>query len=454
MRKSIFSTSALVLATSALAEDLTVTSTANDGPGSLRAALQTAADSTDTSTIFINTNTAIELSSGLAYDALSDLKLVGNSSVINLGHDETILSLRGARQISLSGLRLQGPGGWSIENRSQAGADAAGIEIRAAENTSHDLVVHMKDVSVTGMSGHGIYVSDCAAADCKGTGSDASVSVFANAVHIENNGHGRYNADGLRVEEFGAGDLRYVSVASRYVNNGADGAELDEFGSGNLLVSLQDDVVDANGFYCNTDILAVSLPEVIEAEFDEGAFLAADLPEPVSGSADDACIEFEVDLYDDDSIEAYEFEIDVEDGFDVSERGAGSVYATMDSVLVSGNDDEGLDFDEYDAGDIYGQFRNNVFAINADDGLKLSERDDGNTTAFIQLGRATGNGDRGYLIEEEGSGDLYAVLSNVTAEENDDAGIEAVQEDDGSGQAEISESRIDNELELDGVQRR
>lgn len=443
---------AALACTTALAEDISVTSAADSGPGSLRAALHAAAKSDSPTRIFIGTKDPIALKSGLSYVGTSELLLLGKGATIALDRDETILRVQGATRLEISDIALHGPGGWSIEHKSTAEAPASGIEILALDTKNADVRAMLHGVLVSGVSGYGIYVSDCTSTqNCKGDGDGGSISLMAQRLTIKDTGFGRYNADGLRVEEYGTGDLHFHSYDSRYVNNGADGIELDEHGAGNLSLHMQSDLVEGNGFYCATEILGKALPEIIEAEFEQGTMAQSQLPAPISGSADDACIEYEIDRYVDGSIEAYEFEIDVEDGVDVTEKGEGSVSVIMKDVTVRGNDDEGLDFDEYGDGNINGRFENNVFEKNADDGLKLSERDDGHTIAQIHQGSALANGDRGYLIEEEGNGDLSATISDVTALGNGNAGIEAVQEDAGKGKATIGNATIDNDIEMDGV---
>lgn len=445
----------VIFASSVNAENIIVNSSADAGSGSLRAALMTAASSKEPTTITIETTEDISLKSGLSYEGSSPLTVAGKGQNVKIDTDATILAIHGSNHVSIQGLALQGPAGWSIENRSKADKPMSGLEVRSGTGQKSDLVVDLRDFSVSGVSGHGVHVSDCAmGSDCKDKGASISVSVFAKNVRVENTGHGRYNADGLRVDEYGEGDLTFTSLNSDFIKNGADGVELREADNGNVILNQSGGRVEANGTYCNTDIIEPTLPNPVEAEFKEGEMMPASLPKKTTPSADDGCIEFEVDLYDDGSVEAYEFEIDVEDGLDIVEKGKGSVYITMTDVSVHANDDEGLDFDEYDAGDIIGTFVANSFTDNADDGLKLSERDAGKTVAYIDGGHAKGNGDTGYLVEEEGAGDLYTMISNVKTSENDGAGIEAVQEDDGTGSAILVDVDAADGIELDGVEKR
>lgn len=449
----------LFLCHPASAEELTVTSTADDGEGSLREALMLAAESAEPTTVLVTAEGDIRLADGLSYEGSSALTISGDGQTVALDRDATILSIRGGAQLSISGLSLEGPGGWGLENRSAAAASVAGLEVRTMPEQSTDLVVDLRDLSVRGVSGHGIHVSDChSGASCggevegEGEGSPASVTVFLQNVTVEQTGYGRYDADGLRIDERGAGDVRFTALNANFRNNGADGIELDEGQDGNVVLNVTGGVIEANGGYCDPAILEPALPDPSEAEFDEGELSEADLPAPVSGSADDTCIEFEADLYDDGSVEEYEFEIDVEDGFDVDENGAGSLYAFMSGVTVRTSKDEGLDVDEDGPGDIVGTFLDLLLSENSDDALKLSERAEGSTIAHIDGGSAAGNGDSGYLVEEEGPGDLQATVSNVRTERNDSLGVEIVQEDEGQGSARLIDVDAPDGIELDGVE--
>jgi hypothetical protein len=176
----------------------------------------------------------------------------------------------------------------------------------------------------------------------------------------------------------------------------------------------------------------------------------------VTGTADDSCVEREVDLYDDGSVEAYEFGIDLDDGIDFDEGGAGSVNAVFLRSTISNNLDEGVDFDEAGSGGIDVQFIDTVAEGNTDDGYKNSEEDAGSVTGLMLRSTATGNGGKGAVFEEEGDGDvMLTVQSSATSgnDDGDDTGIEAVQEDAGTGELVLIDSEIADGTDLDGVER-
>lgn len=106
--------------------------------------------------------------------------------------------------------------------------------------------MNLKNVSVSNVANHGIHISDCSFADDCGSGSggggdgsNASVSVLFNGVTIDNAGNGKFDADGLRVDERGIGSIYFKSFASTFKNVGADGVELDEGDEGSIYTQVK-----------------------------------------------------------------------------------------------------------------------------------------------------------------------------------------------------------------------
>jgi hypothetical protein len=97
------------------------------------------------------------------------------------------------------------------------------------------------NVTVTGTAGHGIHVSDCTLADeCgggsggAGEGSPASISLTLTGVTVIDTAYGRFDADGVRVDERGEGSIDFVATSSVFSGIGADGIELDEGQDGDV----------------------------------------------------------------------------------------------------------------------------------------------------------------------------------------------------------------------------
>ncbi|MFS4583662.1 hypothetical protein [Phaeobacter sp. C3_T13_0] len=328
------------------------------------------------------------------------------------------------------------------------------------EDQTGTVTLVLNDVSVVGVANHGVHISDCSLADdCggggggAGEGSDASILVRLTNVIIDDVGNGRFDADGLRVDERSEGSVTLIADASSFTHVGADGVELDEGQDGDVQVNVSDAVFNNNGAYCDPSVLAAFLPEVDEAEFDQGQTAADDIPGEITGSPDDACFEREVDLYDDGTVEAYEFGIDLDDGFDVDEAGPGSIHLLMEDSEIVGNLDEGLDFDEENEGGIVVSVLRTHAAGNNDDGYKISEEDAGDVSGTFVMSAAAENGGVGFVLEEAGSGDLALTAANPVSFGNDggDVSFELVQEDEGAGGALIFGGAVAEPMELHGV---
>lgn len=452
----------LFLAAPALAEGpMIVTNAADSGAGSLRAALDQAATATAPVQIVMTTDADMQLQSGLVYAGTAPVTLFGAGQTISTDQDETLLTASNGADLTVYDLTFRGPGGFDINTRADAdGTAGKGIFVDVRDDQTGIVTLSLTNVTVADVANHGIHVSDCSLADAcggggggAGEGSAASIIVSLNNVTVDNAGNGKFDADGLRVDERGAGDIRVIGQNLLFTRVGADGAELDEGQDGHVFVEMNTASFINNGGYCDPVLLEAFMPAEDEGEFDAGQVAEDAIPGPVTGSPDDLCFEREVDLYDDGSVEAYEFAIDVDDGFDVDEAGAGSIHATLTDITISGNLDEGLDYDEEGAGDIVISVNGFTGHGNADDAIKMSEEDDGHVLGLIVDAVLTGNGGVGIVLEEEDAGDVYAVVSAVTTAGNDDGelGLEVVQEDAGAGELTLVGSNITDGIEVEGA---
>ena len=370
----------------AVADTILVTTLAAEGEGSLAAALDAAATSNEPSIVMITEGSGeIALTEGLVYTGAAPLTIIGNGTIVSSAEDLPLLTTPATQELNILGLAFTGPGGWSIENRADGdGTAGKGIFMDVPDDADGTVILRLTEVLVRGVASHGIHISDCTLADeCgggsggAGEGSAASIALDLNEVVIEDVGFGRFDSDGLRVDERGEGSIQFRGVSVTVRNVGADGIELDEGQAGNVEADILHSTFLENGAYCLPELLEAFMPEVDEAEFDEGTTAADAIPGPVTGSPDDACFEREVDLYDDGTVEAYEFGIDVDDGFDIDEAGPGSLLGSFTVAEMSGNLDEGFDFDEEGPGDIDVVFTGISGAENTDDAIKLSEEDQG-----------------------------------------------------------------------------
>ncbi|MEO0485869.1 MAG: hypothetical protein AAF092_08155 [Pseudomonadota bacterium] len=397
----------------------------------------------------------------LTYEGSAPLALIGTGQTITITENADVFAVLNGANVTIQGLNFVGPGGYSISARGDGtGAAGKGIFVRVPDTAIGTVAVALSDVTVSGVANHGIHVSDCSLADACGSGgggagegSAASIAVTLNDVTVTDAGNGKFDADGLRVDERGAGSIHFAATNATFVNVGADGIELDEGQAGDVIATALNLTAVTNGNYCDPAILTAFLPNPAEAEFAAGALAEADAPAAITGSPDDSCIEREVSLHDDGTVEEYAFGLDLDDGFDIDEAGPGSIHAAFILGDITGNLDEGLDFDEEDAGDIRLSLNALSADGNTDDAVKLSEEGPGDVIADVIAGRVTGNGGKGYVFEEADAGDLIATVTKTEAagnDDSDDTGIEAVQEDAGAGALFVTGPVADG-IDLDGV---
>ena len=442
-----------VMAGPTFADVLVVTSPANAGDHTLRAALKAAAQSDTPSVITIETDSDIQISETLVYAGSAPLKIFGTGQSITTQQNVTLLALKNGTDLRVSKVAFKGPGGFSINARA-VGTPGKGIFVKVRGDQTGTVKLMLEDVTVSGVAGHGIHVADCILADScvAGEGSHASVSLNLRNVTVRDVGNGSFDADGVRVDERGAGDIIAHIEGSVFVDIGADGVELDEGGSGSVIARVLNTRFDKNGIYCDPQVLRTYLPAPAEREFPKGQLFKSDIAPP--GSPDDACFERDVDLYSDGSVEVYEVSIDVDDGFDIDESGPGDINILLIETGITGNFDQGADFDEEDAGSIHLSVIGGGYHRNGDDGIKLSEEDAGNITADLLRTFATGNGGKGISFQEEDAGDVTVNAVRVVTGGNDDSdqtGIEVEQYDNGQGALNVIASDIADGIDADGV---
>lgn len=460
--KNLLTSTALTLslATPTLAETIAVKEASESA---ITEALAAAAASESATQVVLAFEGDVEIAETLVYDGQSALALIGNGQTVSSAKNVTLLAATQGADLHIVGLTLAGPGGFSVLNRGDLDGPAGkGIFVDIREDQTGTVSLVAEDMTVSGVAGYGIHVSDCTLADdCgggqtgDGDGSEAGISVSLRNVTINDVGNGTFDGDGLRVDERGAGGINAMITGSTVSMAGADGIELDEGGAGDNVAMVIDTQLIENGGYCAPALFEDAIPDPDEAEFEQGEVTEADIPSPVTGTPDDSCVEREVDLYDDGSVEAFEFGLDLDDGIDFDEGGAGSVQAIFLRSTISRNLDEGVDFDEAGDGDIDVQFIDTVAEGNTDDGYKNSEEDAGSVTGLMLRATAVGNGGKGAVFEEEGPGDvMVTVQDSVTSgnDDGDDTGIEAVQEDDGVGELILINSDVTDGIDLDGVE--
>ncbi|WP_133010485.1 hypothetical protein [Marinomonas flavescens] len=417
---------AALLTTTAYAAPIQVINGKDSGEGSMRAALEAVA-SGKANNIIVMTKEEIEINSTLVYNGQAPISIYGSGQTIETDKNINLLSITEGADVNISGLKFEGPGGFSIENRGDLDGEAGkGIFVNVRNDQTGTLTVTLNDVEVSGVAGHGIHVSDCdiaencgAGAGGEGGGSPASIAVNAYNVHVHDIGYGRVDGDGLRVDERNAGDIHFTAHQSRFVKVGADGVELDEGQDGSVIVNVSNVDFSNNGGYCQKDLLENLLPSPTEAEFKQGVMMASNVPVAITGSPDDKCFEREVELYKDGSVEAYEFGIDFDDGFDIDEAGNGGIQAVIYASTIRNNLDEGLDFDEEGDGSIDITIVGTDASGNTDDGFKVTEENNGNLNALISSVNSKKNHGKGITLESKDDGMVTALIENSETEGND-----------------------------------
>ncbi len=448
-----------------LASAITLVTNGDDsGEGSLRAALELASSNPAALPIIVSSSvTDIQLSTTLDYTGERPLVLFGSGQAVNMPFNQTILQSSTGASMRISGLDFIGPGGFDINNRGDLNGEVAGkgIFIDVADEQVAAVQLVLNDVTVQGVANHGIHVSDCNLADdCggggggAGEGSAASIVIALSGVTVADAGNGRFDADGLRVDERGIGNVTYRIFNSTFVDVGADGIELDEGQDGSVTGEVAATAFIDNGAYCDPALLEAYLPVPDEAEFEEGEATDDDIPGPVTGSPDDRCFEREVSYYDSGAVESYEFGIDVDDAFDIDEAGMGSIKSAVVAAEIVGNYDEGLDFDEEDQGNIILIVDSISGENNTDDAVKLSEKGMGGVTAIVSSSDIFDNDGKGLVFEEADAGNLDGLVffSELTGNDDGETQIEAVQEDAGTGTLVIELTNYEGEIETDGVE--
>jgi len=450
---------AISLASAAGADGPVLVTTGSDGgEGSLRAALEALAKQDAPGQILIVTDGDIEISSTLTYAGTAPLSIYGKGQTVKTKTDTTLLTLSEGADLTVNSLNFKGPGDFSIKNRGKAGK---GIFIDMRPDQTGVVTLVLEDVTVSGVAYHGVHISDCDLADdCgagrggKGGGSPASIVVRLTDVEISDVGNGRFDADGMRLDERSAGDIFFYAQDSTFTKVGADGVELDEGQEGGVFATAVDSKFDDNGAYCDPKILKAFLPEKDEGKFEDGKTAEADIPGAVKGSPDDACIEREVELYDSGSVKEYEFGIDTDDGFDIDEAGPGDLWALIVGSSVHGNLDEGLDFGEEDEGGIKVAVWRTTAKDNSDDGIKIVESEAGSVEALLHGVTSKDNGGKGAVFEQRDAGDLTVVVDHTKTKNNDDSdktGIEVVQDGDGEGTLTLRASEIEDGIDAENV---
>ena len=348
----------------ASAATVLVSNANDDGAGSFRGAIAAANSDTRVTRIQFVFVSTIFLEQTVEFSGPQDLIINGGGATLDGFESRGRRRLPGDRRRRSRRVR---PHGAQRPRRRNCGSGAA---------VGHrDRPISLANVDIIDNLGHGVLVNDQeddstpedAQPPANGSAASVDVSVF-NARFIRN-GYSVSDRDGLRVNEGGDGDLpsRSGSVSE---DNGADGIEADERGPGDVRVDMFGTRLTGNGPFDPTDL---------------------------------------------------------DDGFDIDEWDAGSIFATVVFSSASNNLEEGFDF---------------------------NENNDGDLRVDMQLVEANGNGEEGIDLEEDDdfgdSGDLVAPRTDrhVRQRQRRQRRAQDPREGDGQSRRHADEHPVDREFRV------
>lgn len=350
---------------------LLVDSDADDGDGSLRAALATASADPEVTSIQVAPAVGtVTLASTLTYTGAQPLRILGNGLTVEGGDCACDLFVSsGGADLTLRDLTLR-------EGRT-------GLLVEVPASRTGVLEVRLDGLTVSDNERHGIHVDDRSDA----SGADVLVELVNST--IEGNGFedDATDFDGILIEEAGAGRLTFTARGAEVTGNAGDGIQLSEEGAGSVLVDVLDSEIDGNG----------EQPQDIDAP-QEGF----DIDEAGPGSLDVRLVGVSVANNDGE-------------GLDFDERGAGDLRASLTDLTANGNGDGNVELAEdadAEGGGIPGA---------------------GSLTAILTRVTARGGDADGVRVEEFGAGDLTVNLHDSVLEDNDGDGLAVVQAGTGAG---------------------
>ena len=410
-----------------------VTSPADAGVGSLRAAVEAA--NIDPAVTRIRITAAlgpVALESPLVYSGAQPLTIDGNGVVLDGSGLPAAAPHLDAAFVS------NGGGDLTIRELGVESSTGVGILVDVPAGRGETIVIELDRVTVTGSRLHGVLVNDqvdyfaepFTRAD---GGSDASLLVRLSASTITGNGFAGLDYDGVRVNEGGAGSLDFRVTQSLVQGNGADGIELDERSAGDAIFSVEHTRILENGFFSSED-----WDDGIDVdELGTGHLIGSFVQAVASGNA--------------------------EQGVDLNENNEGDLRVTMTGVTAEDNSEEGVEFEEDDdfedfpdeswGGDLDAVLvavtTNRNGANDGDAGLKVREKFAGNLTARITRAYSADNAIAGIEVREGQGGSMDAEVVNATALRNDGAGLRLRGNGIARVRALTGEGNTDGNLEIE-----
>jgi hypothetical protein len=386
----------LGVASAAKAGAARVMNDSDAGPGSFREAVDMA--NSDPSV------TVIQFANGIGTIELA-------TSVIYTGTQPLRIDGRGAvidGPDNGDGFAANGGGDLTLRRLTFRNAYGNGVFVEVPAAANGMLKVSLEDVTLETNGLHGLHIDD-QVDDINDTGSDSDAGVHLSMASSIVAGNGLRpdisDYDGVRVDEGGVGDLVVTVHKSSYWGNYGDGLEVDERGDGDVHADVRHSDFDDNG----------------------------DQPQNPD---------------------------DLEDGFDIDEGEAGSIYARLVHVTAKDNEDEGIDFDEEGTGDIRTTMNQVTATENKDENIQFTEDEEelAGGSIYARFNNVTANASRdgdGIKLEEFAAGDLTLQVVNSAVNYNADDGFQLEQGLPGDGSARLQrvaiEGNADDAINHDNV---
>jgi hypothetical protein len=437
----------LVLLTSyapsrAYAAAVVVTSSADEGPGTFRDAIEQANIDTDITVIVLANWIPITLVDTVEYTGYQNLTITGNGA-FNRVIQGTGFSPNGAvAQTECSLFESTGGADLTLNRVTFQNTSCNGVEVYG-ENGDGEIFVTLTSVVIRNMGGTGLYLYE-------GNGdSDAGWNLKMVLSLVERTGYYEYPA--VNVEEYYDGNVTVALSGTSIVNNYWEGLNLDEEDYGQLTLTASTSKFNGNGG---------------ENEFEDeaaGADDEAGITDHLDGDGIDAeeCGDGDLvaNLSSVQANENFEDGIDLfecgygdlrltgsavtanynetENGIQAAEEDDGSNVTRLSATRTSNNGDDGVDLYENGYGDIDVRVSGSVsnwngqFSDEDGDGYEIEEDDEGDLIAVIASTTANNNSDNGFFLGEAGDGDLNANLTSSTANDNQDDGFDFEEDGDG-----------------------
>ena len=391
-----------------------VETNADEGDGSLRAALEAANTDPLVNTIQVGSGIGtVSLASSLIYTGAQPLRILGNGVVVDGGGCACdLLTVSGGADLDLFDLTLR-----NGEN---------GLRAVIPSGQTGTVEVRLVGVTVEDNGLHGVQLDD-------GT-SSAGIHLELISAQIRDNGFnsGVTDYDGVRVDEGGGGDLTFIARESDAQGNAGDGIDLREGGTGDLFIDGRDSSFGNNG----------SQPQALDSPEDgfhalergSGSIDIRLVSSTASGNSARGILLEEEDAGDiRGSITGVEASNNGETNFSVREDadaegggvpGAGGISLTLTELTADDGSENGAALEEFGAGDLSVQIVDSGFSDNDADGLVVSQGGTGKGT--LRLIRVTTEGNGGASVTSEGT---------FVSEGDDQTNVVLVRnnEDDGFG---------------------